>query len=134
VIVVVDVPKAVVHHGIDDLRVSQAISFSRLRQQIGSVGHRFHSASNHHGTVSGLYCLGRESNCFESGATDFVYGHGTYFRSKASEDCRLPRRILTQSGGDYVPHDAFIDRLGIEISALHRFANHDRAQLRGAQI
>ena len=33
VVVVVDVPKAVVNHGIDDLRVAQTVSFARLRQR-----------------------------------------------------------------------------------------------------
>ena len=109
VVVVVNVPQAVVHHGVDDLRIAQTISFARLRQKIGSVGHRFHAAGDDDGTVFGLDRLRRECDCFQSGAANLVDGHGTYLRRQSAEDCGLARGILSQSGGDHVAHDAFVD-------------------------
>src|SRR5580704_18099631 len=100
-VVVVDVPQPVVHHRIDDLRITQAISFSCLREQIRSVGHRFHSARDYDGTVFGLDRLRCEGDCFESGAANFVYSHGTYFGSETTEDRRLPSGILAEPRRDY---------------------------------
>jgi hypothetical protein len=62
------------------------------------------------------------------------YGHGTHFRRQSAEDCGLARGILSQSGGDHVPMMAFVHLFRVESGALHRFADHDGAQLRGAQI
>src|ERR1700678_3465430 len=95
VVVVVNIPEAVVHHGVDDLRVAQTISFARLRQEIRSVGHRFHSACDHDGTVSGLHGLRCESYGFESGATNFVDCHGTCRGRQSAVDGGLARGILT---------------------------------------
>ena len=134
VIVVVNIPKAVVHHGIDDLTVAQAISLARLREQIRSVGHRFHAARDHDGTVSGLHGLRRESHCFQSRATNFVDCHGTCCGRQSAEDCRLARRILSQPGGEDIAHDALVDLIGVQSGALHGFAHHDRTELRSTQI
>src|SRR6185312_8238630 len=45
VVIVVDIPQAVVDHGIHRGRITQPESLARLRQQIGRVAHRFHSTS-----------------------------------------------------------------------------------------
>ena len=39
VVVVVNIPEAVVHHGVDDLRIAQSVSFASLRQEVGSIRH-----------------------------------------------------------------------------------------------
>src|SRR5205085_1716260 len=64
----------------------------------------------------------------------FVDGQGTDLRRQAAEDGRLARGILSQPGGDYVAHDAFIHLRGIELRALHDLTHHDRAQLGRAEI
>ena len=51
VVVVVDVPQAVVHHGVDDLRIAEAISLARLRQKIRRVGHGLHAAGDDDGLL-----------------------------------------------------------------------------------
>ena len=134
VVVVVNIPQAIVHHGVDDLRIAQTISFARLRQKIRGVGHRFHTAGDDDGTVFRLDRLCRECDCFESGATNLVDGHGTHFRRQSAENCGLTRGILSQPGRDHVAHDAFVHLLGIEFGALHCLAHHDGTQLGGAQI
>ena len=59
--------------------------------------------------------------------------HGTCRRRQSAEDRGLSRRILTESGGDDVTHNAFVNLLGIEVGALDGLANHDGAELRGAE-
>ena len=66
VVVVVDIPKPVVHHRVDHLRVSQTVSLARLWQKIRSVGHRFHSARHDDRTVSCLHRLRCERDGFQS--------------------------------------------------------------------
>ena len=134
VVVVVNIPKPVVHHGIDDLTVAQTISFSRLRQQIGSVRHGFHAARNHDGTVSGLHRLRCESHRFQSRATNFVDCHGTCGWRQSAEDCRLAGGILSQPGGKDVAHDAFVDLIGVQSGALYGLAHHHGTELRSTEI
>ncbi len=66
VVVVVNIPQPIVHHGVDDLRVAQAVSLARLRQQVGSVGHGFHAARDHDRTISCLHRLRRKGHRFQS--------------------------------------------------------------------
>ena len=121
-------------HGVDDLRVAQAVSFARLRKKIRSVGHRFHSAGDDDGTVPRLHRLRCESDGFQSGAADFVYCHGTCRGRESAEDRGLSRRILTESSRNDVAHDAFVDLRGIDGGALHCFANDHGAELRRGKI
>ena len=134
VVVVVDIPKAVVNHGVDELLVAKAVSLARLHEEIRRVGHRFHSSGDDDGTVICLNGLRGESDSFESRATNLVYSHGTYFRRQTSEDGGLARWILTESSGDDVAHDALVNLLGIDVSAVDGFAHGDGAELRRGEI
>ena len=134
VVVVVNVPQAIVDHGVDELRVAQTVSLAGLRQQIGSIGHRFHPAGNDDRAVTGLYRLRRERDGFQSRAADLVDCHGTCCGRESAEDCSLARRILAESGGDDVAHDALIDLRRIDAGALDRFPYRNGAELRRAEI
>src|SRR6516162_5051177 len=134
VVVVVNVPEAIVHHGVDDGGVAEPITLTRLRQKIGGVGHRLHAAGEDDGTVAGLYRLRRESDGFQPGATDLVDCHGTYLGGETTEDCGLTRGVLTEPRWEDVAHDALIDLLGIEGGALHGLAHNDCAELRRGEI
>ena len=48
VIVVVNVPQAVMNHRVDDLLIAQTESFARVRQKIRSIGHALHAAGDDH--------------------------------------------------------------------------------------
>ncbi len=134
VVVVVDVPESVVHHGVDDLGVAEAVSLARLRQKIGSVGHGFHAAGDDNGTVSGLHRLRCERDRFQSGAANLVDCHGTCRRRQSAVDCGLPRGILTESSGDDVAHDAFVDLRRIDAGTSDSLADSDGAKLRSAEV
>src|ERR1700733_670641 len=134
VVVIVNIPEPVVNHGVDDLLITEAISLASLHEEIGRVGHGFHASGNDDGTVAGLDGLRREGDSFESRATNLVYSHGTYFGRQTSEDGGLASGILTESSGEDVAHDAFVHLLGIDVGAVHGFANDDGAELRRGKI
>src|SRR6266849_35624 len=134
VVVVVNVPQPVVHHRVHNLRIAQPVSFARLGQQIRSVGHRFHSARDHDLAVAGLDRLRAERNCLQSGAADLVDGHRPHLGRQSAIERRLPRRVLSQTGGDHVAHDALIHLLGIDLCPIHRFAHCNRTELHRAQL
>ena len=66
VIVVVNIPEPVMHHGVDNLRVAETISLACLGQKIWSIRHRFHPARDDNGTVPGLHRLRCKSDRFQS--------------------------------------------------------------------
>src|SRR5208282_5143389 len=134
VIVVVNVPQSIVHHGIDQLPVAQPISLASIRQKIGRVRHRLHAPGDDDGTVSRLDGLRRECDRLQSRAAHLVNCHGTYFGCKSAEQRCLPSRVLTESGRDDVAHDALVDLRRLQIRSLDGFAHCDRADLRSRHI
>ena len=102
--------------------------------KIGSVGHGFHAAGDDDGTVSGLHRLRGECDGFQSGAANLVDCHGTCRGRESAEDSGLSRRILSESGGNDVAHDALVNLIGSDPGALDSFAHHDGAELRSAEI
>ena len=70
----------------------------------------------------------------QSRAANLVDSHGADFVRQAAAQGRLARRILSESGGDNVAHDAFVHAVGIDAGALHRLAHDDGAQLRRGEI
>ena len=76
----------------------------------------------------------REGHRLQSGAANFVDGHGADAVGQSAAERRLARRILSQPRGDNVAHDAFVDGVGIDAGALDRLAHDDGAQLRRGEI
>jgi hypothetical protein len=74
--VVVDIPEAVVDHGVDCCGVAHAEAAARLREQIGSIGHRLHAAGDDDIGIAGLDGLSGECDGAEAGAADHVDGDG----------------------------------------------------------
>ncbi len=46
-------------------------------------------------------------------------------RRQPALESGLPRGILTEAGGDYVAHDAFIDRRSVDAGAPHRLPDDE---------
>ena len=134
VIAVVNVPEAVVDHTIDGDGVAHAKSLTCLGQQVGGVRHRLHATGDDDLGVSGLNCLGGESNGLQPRSANLVNGHSADLRRKAAEDGRLARRVLAFTRCHYVAHDAFIDQRGLDAGAAHYFADDHCAQLRRGKI
>src|SRR6266702_451208 len=130
----VNVPEAVADHRVDNLSVAQAVSFARLRKKIRRVGHGLHPSGYNYCAIPRLYRLRCEADCFQSGAANFVYSHGTHFRRQSAVNRRLPRWILAESRGDDVAHDAFIYTRRLDSGALHGFTYYDCAELSSAEI
>ena len=127
----VNVPKAIVNHGINDFAIANAIATACPRQQIGAIGHRFHSASDDDVAFAKHHVLCSERDCLESRATDFVDGHGGDTRMQPSAQCRLPRRILAQSRLHDVAHDDFVHCVRLNACAVRDFSNNSGAKFRG---
>src|SRR6185312_2620824 len=53
-VVVVDVPKAIVNHGIDCCGVAEAEALAGLGQEVGRVAHGFHASGDYDVRVVGL--------------------------------------------------------------------------------
>src|SRR6185312_9589784 len=98
VVVVIGVPQSVVHHGVDNLAVSEAITLASVRQKIRSVRHALHTSGDDDLRVARLDGLLSQSHRFQSRAAYFVDGCRRYSRGQSAAECRLTCRILTQAG------------------------------------
>ena len=123
--VVVDVPEAVVDHGVDGDSVAHAEAAARLREQVGGVGHRFHAAGDDDVGVAGLDGLRGERDGAKARSADHVDGDGADLGREATEDRGLARGILSEARGDDVAHDALVDLAGLELRSLDGFADGD---------
>ena len=129
--VFVNVPKAVVNHGIDDLAIADAVAGARAGQQIRAVGHGLHAAGDDDFAFAEHHALRGQRDGFESRAADFVDGHGGDARVQAAAQRRLPRRILAQARLHDVAHDDFVDRVRLDAGAARGFGDDSRAKLGG---
>ena len=87
VVVVEDIPKAIVNHRVDDLRVAHAKAVAALRQQVGCVAHGLHATGDDDLRVTGLDRLDGETDGLEARAADLVDGERADFRRQATVQC-----------------------------------------------
>ncbi len=129
VIVVVDVPEAVLDHRVDERAVAEAVALACVKQQVGRVGHGLHAAGDDDLAVVGEDGLRRQADRFQSRTADFVDGHGADRRRNSRAQCGLTRGVLSQTRAHHVAHDDFIHRRRVHTRAPHRFLHRNRAQL-----
>jgi len=132
--VVVDVPEAVVDHGVDCGGIAHAEAAARLWEQVGSIGHRLHAAGDDDVRIAGLDGLRGEGDGTKTGATDHVDGEGADLGRESAEDRGLARGILSEAGRDDVAHDALVDLLGTKLRALDGFVDDDCAEARCGDV
>ena len=118
------------HHGIHHRRVADAEAAAGLRQKIGRIGHRFHSAGDDDLRIAGLDGLHARATAF-SPEPQTLLTVMALTQGEGHREGRLPRGILSQSGGDDIAHDALVHLRGIDLRPDHRFPHHERAQLQG---
>jgi hypothetical protein len=63
-----------------------------------------------------------------------VHSDRADLRRQAAEDRGLACGVLSQACGYNVAHNAFVDLLGPQLSALHRFPHSNRAQACGGEV
>ena len=74
-----------------------------------AIAHALHATGDKGVLISGADRLRRQHDRFETGTTDFIDGKCGQIVGQTGEDSRLPRRSLTDTGGDDVAHDDFFD-------------------------
>src|SRR5262249_36574064 len=126
-------PETVMDYGVHQFCGAHTIADARLGQEIGCVAHAFHAASDVEVTIASLDGLGGEHNSLEARATDLVDGDGRHIISNATVKGCLARRCLALACRHDIAHDDFIYTLAGGVGALDRFANGDRAKLRGGE-
>ncbi len=107
--ILVSVPEPVIDHRVDQFPIADAVACSRLRQQIGAVGHGLHAARNDNFRFAKLHRLRGERDRFQSGAADFVYCHRGNARIAAALERGLPRGILSKPRLHNVAENGFVN-------------------------
>ena len=103
-------------------------------QQKRRAAHALHSARDDEVRVAGANALRREHHRLQPGPADHVRGVCRGRVGDAREQCRLPRRCLTDAGLHHVAHDDVFDLLRVRIRALERLRDRDRAEFRGREF
>src|SRR5690606_2921809 len=133
VLVVVDVPEAVVDQRVDDLRVAQAQPAARAGQQVGRARHRLLPAADADPGVPGEHGAHGLDARLHAAAAHIVDRDGGRADVQAGEDRRLPRRGLALAGLQAVAHEHRVDVAGPDAGALQRTLDRGGAELPGLQ-
>ena len=126
VILVVRIPKAVVHHRIEERHIVDPDPPPGLFHEIGGTAHRLHAAREQDLTGPGANHVGREHDRLETGAAHLVHGHRSNAVRKSREERRLARGILAEARCDHVAHEDLLDVRGHEAGPVHGLRD-DRA-------
>ena len=78
-VIVKGVPQAVVQHGINRLPMAHFLAAARIGQHMGGQAHILHATGHNHFRVAGYNGLCGKMHRLESGAADFIDGHGGCF-------------------------------------------------------
>ena len=128
--IVVNVPQAILNHGIDEFAIAQAISATGLGQQVGGQGHVFGPAGDDQFGVADLDRLSGQHDRFEAGTADLVDGRGADRRSQAGAERGLTCHVLAKTGADHVAEDHFVDLVRGDVCALNGRLDGRAAQRR----
>ena len=120
-VLVVGVPEAVVHHRIEERHVVDPNPPAGLFHKIRRAAHRLHAAREQDLRGPGTNHVGREHDRLEPGPAYLVHRHRADAVRKATEERRLPRRVLAEARGDHVTHEHFLDVRRHEARPIHRF-------------
>src|SRR3984885_1530483 len=126
---VIGLPQPVVDHRIDRQPVPHPETGPRLRQQIRSISHRLHPASDHNLRVLGLNRLRSKRYRFQSRTTHLVHCKRAHLFGETSVNCRLPRRVLSHSRLEHAAHNAFVDLRCVQPRPSYRLAHRKRPDL-----
>ncbi len=127
------VGEPVVDHRVEHLRVAHAVAEARLRQQVGSLGHRLHAAADADLHVAGADRLVEDHRRAQPRRADLVDRLRGDLLGDAGLDLRLARGDLPLPGLQHLAHDDVLDLLGLDAGALERRADRQPAELGGVQ-
>jgi hypothetical protein len=100
------VGQPVLDHRIDEAHVAHAGAGPQHRHMRGQR-HAFLATRNDDFSIAKLNMLGTDSNRAQAGPAQLVNAPSRAFLWQACVDMGLPRRVLTLTGGQDLPHDGF---------------------------
>ena len=128
-VVVEGAHQAVLQHRVFHFPVAHALAIARILQHVRRYTHVLLTAGDDDVGVAALDRLGRQMDRLEAAAAQLVDRHRRAFLRNPGFHRRLARRVLTGTGGQYLPHDDFVDLAGIDIVTLEQRLDYDCAQL-----
>ena len=102
--------------------------------EVGGVAHRLHAAGHRDLDVAGGDPLRGEHHRLQPRAAHLVDRQRRDVFGEAAVQRRLARRVLAVAGLDHVAHDALVHQRRIDAGAGDRFADRERAELRGGEF
>ncbi len=132
-LVVVGVLQAVVHHGVVQDGVAEAIAVPGTQQQVRGRGHGLHATRDHYlGVTRADHQVGLVDGV-ETGEADLV-DHGRRGRhGDAGGGGRLPGGDLTGPSQEDLAHDHVVDLLGPGVGSLEGGPDGDGAEIGGRE-
>ena len=129
----VGVFQSVKHHVVKNAVVPDAVTATRLGQQVGGIGHALHATGDQHIRTAGQQHVVCKHGSAHAGATHFGQGDSTRADGQAALERRLARWRLTLAGHQAVAKQHFIDQLAGNPGALHGGPDGGAAQVMGGQ-
>ena len=129
--VLVSILQPVEEHMILHLAMTHAVTATRLRQQVGRIGHALHTADHDNVRPAQRDLIGADHHRLHAGAADLGNGRARHRVRNAGMDGGLPGGRLPQPGGEHIAHQRFVHRIGRDASAFHRRTDRRRAEIGG---
>mmetsp|Transcript_13544 Transcript_13544/g.23753 ORF Transcript_13544/g.23753 Transcript_13544/m.23753 type:complete len:431 (-) Transcript_13544:20-1312(-) len=133
VLVVVDVPEAVVDQAIDDGVVSESVAVAGTRQIVRNVGHRLHTTRNGHITVARGNAQCRKHHSLHATGTHLVDGGGLGAQLQPSVDDGLASRGLAHTSRHNIAHKHLLKVLLVDARSLDSVGNGVSTEARSGQ-
>jgi hypothetical protein len=128
--VVVDLPEAVLDHGVDQDAVAQAVAGARLGHQVRRVAHALGPAGDHHLGLARPDGVGRLHHRLEPRAADEVQRPGRHRVGQTGAQRGLAADVLAEARADHVADDHLVDRARVELAPLQQRLDGRRGELR----
>ena len=125
--------QAVEHHVVKDAVVAHAVAAPAFLQQVGGVGHTFHTACHHYVVAPGQQHVVREHGGFHARATHFGQGDGPSALRQAAFKRRLARGGLALACHQAVAKQHFTNQIRGDTRTFDRCLDGRTAEVVGGQ-
>jgi hypothetical protein len=133
VVAVEGVPQAVLDHRVDELHVAHLGAAAHMGR-VGGERHRFLAARHDDAGIAVGDLLHRDRDGAQPRAADLVEAPGGLVVRDPRVDRRLPGRVLPLRGGEDLAEDDLVHLGGVDLGALERRLDGDRAEIVGGGV